>query len=1050
MNTTRCPLCNNPLSESAQYCADCDGAIVASEREVTQAERSQGKRRETAVLVHAPKHADTLKLPHLDLLGGDSGNTPSDSVTNETPPELVATPRRARSSVQTAPSKKERRRAGSRRTVDDDWSVLDLPATWHKEVAPSPNRSKAAPLPPRPVRARVRMLGTKQGPSWLRKLPPAVYMWASILVLLVVVFSGILGLVVTRGKGIDKAGRTSELSLQVSPGSVSVGATVLLKGVNFSPRGHISLSRDNSISIVDTDDDSITDADGQGNFSDTVAIPPDWGAGQHTINAEDLARHKVTSFSLLVTGHATSLRPAHLFVSVSSIDLGSGDQLTNTVKTLTLEDVGGGQISWQGSSTQPWLVLSPSSGTFASGQSAQVNVAIDRSKMQPGHYKAQIDLLSNAGQSTISASAEVTRILPGHMAMLQLSPAVLSFTGTNSGVSPAMQTVTVSNPGQQRLQWQATSNASWLYALQQEASVNPSGSMSVPIGVNTKNLLPGTYSGMVTFSARGTAMGSPQSLLVTVTVMPQCALQFSPGLLRFAGEYQGLAPASQTITLGTYANCKAPLAWHATSNANWLTISSSKGTVPARPVLGINSANLKPGIYMSSILFSSAAGTQTFPVIFTLGQKTGPLVVTTPGALAFNATGGQPALQRVSLLNNGSSGSLTWRATIANGGNWLAVSPASGHLAPHQSAALSINVHGLSTLSSGTYRGAVTITGVDGAGAQVLGSPRTIPVSLVVKFSCAAIAATPNGLSFTRTRGVTGHVVQPVTLLANTACTDPLSWSTTTVTSSGGKWLTATAMGSAGSKSRGRISVRVSSSSLGVGNYTGKVIVTATDTITKQVVGRVVPVALRIQAAPVLACTLQMPSTRQENFTTYSGANPTVQSFTISASGGCGGAITITSSVHYTSGSGWLAASPGSSSVSVGGAAAFTVSIASTSLPTGTYAAYISLTAKTNGTALLNSPRTVRVVLNVLKRPTVHPPPPTPQPTPTPPPKIDPTPTPSPVTTASPTPTATATSTTAQATATSTTTPTVTPTSTAQATATVEATPLPPQKALTK
>jgi Viral BACON domain len=1049
MNTTRCPICNNPLSESAQNCADCDGAIAVSEREVTQAERSQGKRRETAVLAHAPQHADTLKLPHLDLLGSDSGDTPSDSVTNETPPELVATKRQARSSVQTTPSKKERRRSGSRRPVDDDWSVLDLPATWHKEVAPSPNRSKATPLPPRPVRSRVRMLSAQQGDSWLRKLPPALYMWVSVLVLLIVVFSGLFGLVVTRGKDIDKAARTTELSLQVSPSSVSVGATAILKGVNFSPYGNISLSRDNSIPIVDTGDASMTDADGQGNFSDTVAIAPDWGSGQHTINAEDAARHKVASFSILVTGHATSLRPAHLFVSANSLDLGTGDQLTNTVKTLTLEDVGGGQISWQGNSTQPWLVLSPSSGTFASGQSAQVNVAIDRSKMQPGHYKAQIDLLSNAGQSTIAATAEVTRLLPGHMAMLQLSSAVLSFTGTDGGASPATQTVTISNPGQQQLQWQARSNASWLYALQQAASIAPSGSMSVPIGVNTENLLPGTYSGVVTFSAR--ALGSPQMLQVTVTVVPQCALQFSPGILSFAGEYHGLAPAPQTITLGTYANCGAPLAWHAASNAKWLTLSSGSGIAPARPVIGINSANLKPGVYMSSILFSSKAGTQTFPVIFTLGQVTGPLVTTTPGALAFNATGGQvgPALQRVSLFNNGSGGSLTWRATAANGGSWLAVSPAGGHLAPHQSAALNINVRGLSTLPSGTYRSTITITGVDGVGAQVLGSPRTIPVSLVVKSNCA-IAATPNGLSFTRTLGLTGHVSQPVTILANTTCTDPLRWSTTAVTSSGGNWLAATAAGSAGSKSNGKIAVRVTSSALGVGIYSGKVIVTATDTITKQIVGqpRVVPVALTVHGAPPPACTLQMPSASQENFTTYSGSSPTVQSFTISAGGGCGSTITITSSVRYISRSGWLTASPGSSSVSVGGAAAFTVNVASAALPTGTYTAYISLTAKDNGTALLNSPRTVKVVLNVLKRPTVRPPPPTPQPTPTPPPKIAPTPspTPSPVPTASPTPSPTPTSTTAQADATAEATPSPTSTSTTtQADVSAQTTPLPPK-----
>ncbi len=997
MTTIRCSVCNKPLS--AQHCADCGESIIAPEHKDTQEEHSRGKRRETAVLAHIPQHADTLKLPLLDLVGGDSGDTPSENAINETPPELVASSaRRTRSGVQTAPAKKERRRSGNRRPVDDDWSVLDLPATWHKEVAP--NRSKATPLPPRPTRSRVRLLNGKRGHSWLRALPPTIFMWVSVLVLLVVVFSGIFGIVATRSKGINNVAPSDELSLQVNPSSVFVGATVVLKGVHFSPHGRISLSRDNAIPIVDTSDASITSADGHGNFSDTVAIAPDWGSGQHTINAEDAARHKVASFSILVTGYATSLRPAHLFIPINSLDLGAGDQLTNTVKTITLANVGGGQITWQGSSTQPWLILSPSSGTFSSGQSVQVSVAIDRSKLKPGHYNAQIDFLSNAGRSTISASAEVTQLLPDHMAMLQITPALLSFTATDGSVSPPEQTVTVSNPGLQPLQWQATSSASWLYVTPQSTQVDPSGSIPVAIGVDTRNLLPGTYSGVVTFGAQGVAIASPQSLQVTVTVVPQCSLQFSPGMLNFASEYQRSAPASETITLGSNANCSAPIAWRAVSNAHWLTISANSGAAPSTPVIGINPAGLTPGVYTSSILFSSAAGTQTFPVTFTLGKTTGPLVTSAPGAVVFNSTGGQSnqVSQQISIINKGSGGSLTWQATTATatGGNWLAVSPASGTLAPHKPATLSITVKNFSTLTSGTYRGTITITGIDEVGSQVLGSPQTIPINLVVQSNCA-IVTTPAGLSFMRTTGVTGYASQSVAILTNTTCADPLSWTATAVTDSGSNWLSATSAGKVGPYNNGKIAVSVTSSALGTGSYTGKVIVTATDIITKQVVGQphVVPVALSVLAPPPV-CTLQAPSSSQEHFTTYVDASPAAQSFTIATSGTCGGAISITPTVRFSSRAGWLTVGPGSVSISAGGVATFTAGIASASLPAGTYTAYISLRAKNNGAALINSPRTVKVILQVIKRPSVQKPP-TPAPV-----QSTPSPTPSPTATASP------------------------------------------------
>ncbi len=982
MNTIRCPGCNEPLSDSAQSCAVCGKSVHLPEHKNTQANHSQGKRRETAVLVHAPQRADTLKLPLLDLMG-NSGDTPSENSTNITPPTVSS--QRTRSGAQTAPSKKERRRSGSHRPADDDWSVLDRPSTWHKEVAPSPNRSKATPLPPRPVRSRVPMLNAKRRLSWLYKLPPALFMWVSLLVLVAVVFSSISGIVATRSKGIDNATRDGELSLQVNPSSVFVGATVVLKGVHFSPHGRISLSRDNAIPIVDTSDASMTEADGQGNFSDTVAILPDWGPGQHMINAEDAIRHKVASFSILVTGNATSLRPAHLLVSANSVDLGSGDQFTNTVKTVTLANVGGGQISWQGSGTQPWLTLSPRSGTISSNQVAQVKVAIDRSKLNPGDYKAQIDFLSNAGKSTIAIKAEVTQLSPEHMAMLQVTPALLSFTATD-GASPPVQMVTVNNAGLQQLRWQATTSASWLSASPQSASVDPLSSTSAAIGVNTSDLLPGTYSGVVTFSAQGdtSATVSSQSLQVTVTVVPQCSLLFSPGMLNFASEYQQSTPAPETITVGTYSNCNTPIAWQAISNANWLTISATSGTTPSTPVLGINAANLKPGFYTSSIIFSSAAGTQTFPVTFTLGQTTGPLVTTAPDGVVFNGNAGQaaPAPQQASIINNGSGGSMTWQAATT-GGSWLTVSPSGGTLAPHQSATLSISVRNLSALTSGTYSGTVTITGQDGAGSQVPGSPQTIPVSLTVKSSCT-VAATPAGLSFNRTAGLTGYISQSVAVLANTGCTDGLSWTALTATDSGGNWLTATSAGSAANN--GKIAVSVTSAALSAGTYTGRVIITATDSVTKQVVGqRSVPVTLNVQSASLATCTLQAPSSGQESFTAQAGTSPATRSFTIAATGTCGGNITITPSVRFVSGSGWLTVAPGSGSVSAGGVATFTANVASASLPAGTYTAYISLAATNNAVALANSPQTVKVVLTVTKKPTAQKTPtPTPTPSPTP------------------------------------------------------------------
>ncbi len=103
-------------------------------------------------------------------------------------------------------------------------------------------------------------------------------------------------------------------------------------------------------------------------------------------------------------------------------------------------------------------MLSPAGGTFASGHSAQVMVAIDRSKLNPGSYNARINILSTAGNTVVPVKATVTALARERGPILQVSPALLSFTASDGGPSPSAQTITVSNPGLRPLQWQATTD----------------------------------------------------------------------------------------------------------------------------------------------------------------------------------------------------------------------------------------------------------------------------------------------------------------------------------------------------------------------------------------------------------------------------------------------------------------------------------------------------------------------------------------------------------------------------------------------------------------
>ncbi len=99
----------------------------------------------------------------------------------------------------------------------------------------------------------------------------------------------------------------------------------------------------------------------------------------------------------------------------SSVDLGSGDQATNSAQTIVLSNAGGDEITWQSAATQPWLLLSPPNGTIAPEQQMQVTLAADRSGLKVGSYTASVDfhiqyrISYPAGQVAGDAAATRTR-----------------------------------------------------------------------------------------------------------------------------------------------------------------------------------------------------------------------------------------------------------------------------------------------------------------------------------------------------------------------------------------------------------------------------------------------------------------------------------------------------------------------------------------------------------------------------------------------------------------------------------------------------------------
>jgi Viral BACON domain len=1006
----RCPNCQEPLPGAAKFCGKCGEYLSAPGQSSNNNYKSQ--RASAVKIAHRPA---ALKVSRFSTVDTD----PNIITQHLYPPMATNSVKSRQSSLFSDNEIMTPVEQIDDRPGDDDDYEMQRRATWNKIVTyktprvpiPPPSVAPPDPITPIPVEPAIPgppagsnppalIQGRQAPPKQPRRVPTQLFSWISILVLVGLSLGGIFGLVVSFSRGIltQPSHNNGVLSLQVTPSTVALGGIITLRGSSFSPSVRVGLTRDTNIAVLDTSGENIIHTDKGGSFSDTVIVDPAWRAGAHILRAEDAVFHKFATFTVIVTGQSTSLRPAHLLFSTNAIDLGSGDQATNSTQKVTLSNAGGGQISWQATATQPWLLISPHSGTFSNGQNIQVEIAGDRSNLEVGKYVGSIIFTSNTLPTALPVKMTVTQLQPGHEAVLQLTPATLSFTGTDGSTSPAGQVVTVSNPGVLSLQWSASSStndgSSWLSAYPQSGTVTNGSSQAVTIGVNTSTLLPGVYEGSVTFtSPDSSTKDSPQTIYISLTVVPQCGIQVSPGGLTFAGVYLQAPPAQKVINVSVSQECSTALRWSTVVTTNngghWLNIDQASGVTPAYPSVSVVTMGLNPGTYTGAVIFSWPGGSETLPVTFIMGQSLTPLVAAAPATMLFSGSIGKPSpLPQKATITNSGSGTLTWHAAAATtvGGAWLAIAQRTGTLAPHQSVPITVTATLLKTLTAGTYTATITITGTDSAGHLAAGSPQSIPVTFVVQAQapgCTLKAPSVTAEAFS-TKAGTNPAAQTFTVSIRGGCTGPVTVTPTATMTNGTGWLAVTpASATVASGSKGTFTVTITSAALAAGKYRGTISLAAVNAgvaITGS--PQTVDVKLRVLGGPSLTVGPGL------TFNISSGRDS--QPININNTGD--GPLNWTATLGSDAPSFVSLSADSGKNLAGGTTATINVLVDATGVPGGSKfktSVFISAIDPINGQPVAGSPSTVPITINI-------PPSPTPSPTSTPSPSPTPTPTPSP------------------------------------------------------
>ena len=428
-------------------------------------------------------------------------------------------------------------------------------------------------------------------------------------------------------------------------------------------------------------------------------------------------------------------------------------------QTYAIANAGAGTLSWTASVDQPWVGVSPASGTDAGTVTVSINAKAD--SLMAGTNTATVTFGGNGGSATRSVQLSVSPApqLSVSAEMPYVSSTTLGTPRNDYSGYVGMEIVVGQNPitvtALGRMMVGGNTGTHIVKLVQASDGTDmPGGAVSIGTSGGTAGqfqygslankvvLAAGatyylvsqetaggdfwynddtrlTTSGVAadTAAVYGSGPGgwssaqAPETSYVPVDFLYQAS---PPSDLSASGPQGGpFSPAKVSYGVNNSGGCS--LDWTASADADWVSVSPASGTGSGTVMVSISSKadSLVPGTYLSTLTFGGNGGSLTRPVQLTVNAGSlVPHLSVTPleGLAASGCQGGPfvPAGQTYAIANAG-GGTLNWTASVDQ--PWVNVSPASG--TDGGTVTASINAQA-DSLPAGTNIATVTLGGNGG------------------------------------------------------------------------------------------------------------------------------------------------------------------------------------------------------------------------------------------------------------------------------------------------------------------------------------------------
>lgn len=348
----------------------------------------------------------------------------------------------------------------------------------------------------------------------------------------------------------------------------------------------------------------------------------------------------------------------------------------------------------------------------------------------------------------------IRKILLNSAPTFALSTQSAALTASSDGAvsDPVTVTATGSLTG---LLFTVSADQPWL-------AVEPGGGAmpaTVQVTADPTGLVPGSYTGNVTFTALG-ANPATRTVAVTFTVGAAAPPDLKADTQGLGFSFvAGADPASRQVTLRNAGSGSVTFSASASmaSGSAWLTVSPASGSAtsknPQALTVTVTPGQLPPGTYNGAINVSNSAtgATISIPVAAAITAPASKLVLSQTGLVFRAVSGGGVSLPRTFGVLNTGQGSMNWTAaaTTLSGGSWLSASPTSGVVATPLTDVSQVSVAvDPSGLGPGTYYGRIDVNAAGNAVQTV-----TVELDVLAAGTPAPPDVYPSGLIFTGTQG---------------------------------------------------------------------------------------------------------------------------------------------------------------------------------------------------------------------------------------------------------------------------------------------------------